>query len=507
VTDAARHAALRLVDVSKTYSATRALDHVSLTVLSGEVHGLVGGNGSGKSTLVRVVAGVEPADRGGGIEVRGKSLPARRMRPRLARRLGLRFVHQEPPVFPHLTVAENLAIGNGFDGARWGRIDWQALHSHAESVLARFGVEAAPKDRMSLLPPSARTLVAVARALHGSGGPGHVLLVDEPTAGLSAHEADVVLETLHGLADREHAVLFASHRLEEVLRYCERISILRDGKLLTTVDARCVTADQVATMIAGGPVQRAGGPTRSRQGETLLEVRALESAGLGPLTFDLHSGEVLGIAGPPGSDCSSLLQSIFGWRAIGAGEVRVGGQPLSLCAPADALAAGLAYVPADRARLASFPRMSVCENLFQMHVHGRSLLHHSAERESARRAIDSFRIRTRSEAAPMSTLSGGNQQKVVLARSLRRSPRVLLLDDPTQSVDVAARAEIHRFIRKAADEGAAALIVSSDLQELEQLADRVLIVGGAGVEFELEGRQASYERLVELSRHAAPAAA
>ena len=485
MTDAAR-AALRLVDVSKTYPGARALDGVSLELRGGEVHGLVGGNGSGKSTLVKVVAGVAPGDREGVIEVRGERVAARRMRPRLARRMGLRFVHQEPAVFDVLTVAENLAIGNGLATSRAGRVRWQALRRHAAQLLERFEIDAAPEDRMSELAPAARAMVAVARALE-LPAPGQVLLLDEPTAPLGARAAGIVLEALRRLAADGHAVLFASHRLDEVLGCCDRISVLRDGKLVTTVDAGRVAQREIAELIAGRPVRRAGGEPRGRSGAVLLEVDGLERAGFGRVAFSVRAGEVLGLAGPPGSECSALLRSIF-------------------ASPARALAAGIAYVPG--ARQAGFPQMSVCENLFQVDLHRRHLIRRRRERESARRAIDSFHIGTPSASARFSTLSGGNQQKVVLARWLRRRPRVLLLDDPTRSVDVAARAEIHRYVREAVEQdGAAAVLVSSDLREFEQVADRVLILDRDGVRHQLQGSDVRYERLVELGhRAAAPAA-
>jgi ribose transport system ATP-binding protein len=407
------------------------------------------------------------------------------MRPRLARAMGLRFVHQEPAVFPDLTVAENLAIGNGLGTSRTGRIRWQALHRHAAKLLERFEIDAAPEDRMSELAPAARAMVAVARALEVPA-PGQVLLLDEPTASLGARAAGIVLEGLRRLAADGHAVLFASHRLEEVFGCCDRISVLRDGRLVTTVAARTAAASTVAEMIAGAPIPAVARTTRRAAGKTLLAVRVVEALGLGPVSFELRASEIVGIAGPPGPACSALLRSIFG-------------------VPTESLAAGIAYVPADRA---VFPEMSVCENLFLTDVHRRGALRRRPERECARRVIHEFRIGAPSETAPLSTLSGGNRQKVVLARWLRRRPRVLLLDDPTRSVDVAARAQIHRLIRAAVDDGAAgAIVVSSDLHELEQLADRVLVVGRGGVELELGAHEVSYHRLVELGHRAAASAA
>jgi len=498
-------AALSTAGVGKRYGATQALDAVSLAVASGTVHGLVGGNGSGKSTLVKVLAGVIPGATG---EVRvGEAVnDAGRVTPGWAAAAGLRFVHQDMGVFPDLTVAENLALGHGFATARGGRIRWREVRGRAERLIAEHEINADADERVAELSPGDRALVAIARALQDEDAQRRfVLVLDEPTACLPARETQRLLDVLRGLARAGHAVILVSHRLSEIVSVADAVSVLRDGRHVRTCE-RGFTEHDLVELISGEalhalPDVRRGTTDRLARAAR-LEVTALSVGPVRDVSFTLRGGEILGIAGLLGSGRSTMMKALFGAVTRRSGTVRVDGEPVSLRDVGDALAAGFAYVPENRVLDGAFTDMTVLENLSagQLGRYWRRLaLRRGEETRDARAAIDAYGIRVRDERQPLGTLSGGNQQKVVLARALRAHPRVLLLDEPTQGVDVRARAEIHRLVRQAVDEGLAVLIISSDFEELAAVADRTLVLRGGTVVAELTAAEATPAHLNQLA--------
>ncbi|HEU4393575.1 MAG TPA: sugar ABC transporter ATP-binding protein [Solirubrobacterales bacterium] len=494
--------------VSKAFGATRALDDVSLRLEKGSVHALLGGNGSGKSTLIKAIAGVQPADAGTLALAGGRHhLPA--MTPARAREAGLHFVHQQRAVFPGLSVLENLALGRGFETAAAGRIDWRRARQRTAAVLERFQIAASPDQELGELGPATQAMVAIARALQDQDDSADgILLLDEPTASLPAPEAALLLEALRRYADAGQAIVYVTHRLEEVFAVADRATLLRDGRVVGVVEPRSLDHEALVELMMGRSVEqierlrgRAGGPT-------VLAARGLAAGPLAPLDLDLRAGEIVGLGGLIGSGRSSLLRALFGAAPLDSGEVRVDGERRRLDSPAAAMAAGLAYVPEDRQADGAFPELGVGENLsltvLPDYWH-RGVLNRRRERRDALGLFDSFLIVAESAAVPLRTLSGGNQQKVVLARWLRRQPRVLLLDEPTQGVDVAARAEIYELVHRAVAGGAAALIASSDFEELARLCDRVIVLRRGEAVAELDGEDLDADRIAALANAKAPA--
>jgi ribose transport system ATP-binding protein len=493
---------LRVEGVAKAFAGVPALSGVSFHARPGRVHCLLGGNGSGKSTLVKVLAGVHRAD-AGAVSVGAATVEAAAIDPDWSRTHGLWFVHQDLAVFPMLSVAENLAAGRDYVTATGGRIRWGRFNDRAGEILARFHLDVDPRMPLAALRPAQRTMVAVARALHASEGATGTLVLDEPTSALPHDEARFLMDAIRRCAADGHGIVFVTHRLDEVAQVADDVTVLRDGRVVSCGPATLDRA-QLAELIVGGaaaaePARPAG---TSAAGPAVLEVR-------GPFELTLRAGEVVGVAGRLGSGRSRLLRGIFG-AGPRAGEVRVSGQAIPDGDVAAAIAAGLALVPEDRDGEGLFASLDVRENLSAVDVprfRASWGLDPRREGAAAARTMRSFLVRAVSDRQPIMTLSGGNRQKVLLARWLRGAARVLLLDEPTQGVDVGARAEIHRMIRQAVDAGAAAIVVSSDHEELEQLCDRVLVLGDGRVVAELGPGHVDATRISHLTLDAAPVAA
>ena len=497
--------ALRVEGLAKSYAGTPALDGVSFDVAGGHIHALLGSNGSGKSTLVKLLAGVVNAD-GGTVELGGVRREASALTPALARESGLRFVHQHSSTFPELSVAENLAAGHGFDTGAGGRIRWRALHARARDVLARFEIDAEPGQQLATLGPATQMMVAIARALQDQeGAQSGVLVLDEPTAALPAPQVELLLAALRRYAAAGQTIVYVTHRLEEVMRAADRATILRDGQVVGSPSISEVSHDGLVELIVGQATAHAArAPRATPIADVLpvLDVRGLSGGLVRDATFALQPGEIVGVAGLVGSGRSSLLRMLFGDLPRTAGTVELAGAAPRLDSPARAMRAGIAYVPEDRIGEASFMDLTVAENLAAANV-GRywrgARLRHRAERDDGRELVRSFGVKTASLDAPLASLSGGNQQKVILARWLQRQPRVILLDDPTQGVDVGARAEIYGLIRRAAQDGAGVLMVSSDFDELAEVCDRVLVLVGGRIVDEVRPEDVDGDRLHQLA--------
>ncbi len=490
-------ALLRLTDVSKSFAGVRALREVSFDLQPGEVHALVGENGAGKSTLIRVVTGAHRPD-AGSVEIAGK--PLLRADPLLARELGMAPIYQQPALFPDLTVAENLAFGREPGGAG-RRIDWKDRRRQAAEMLGRVGARIDPEAHAGSLRMAEQQLVEIARAL---GTNARVLLMDEPTAALAETEAERLLELVRELRGKGVGIVYISHRLGEVARVADRVTVLRDGAVVATRSVREAPEAELIRLMVGRELTAVFPKRDVPRGDVVLEARGLgsSSAGVGHASFAVRAGEILGIAGLVGSGRTELARVLFGLEAADAGELRLRGAAVRVSSPSGAVALGLAYVPEDRRRHGVVPEMSVVENttLAVLREMASGLFLDTArERALAGGFVGRFAIKTPSLDSAVATLSGGNQQKVALARWLATKPVVLILDEPTQGVDVGAKAEIHKLIVDLAEQGLAIVMISSELPEVLGMSDRIAVMRGGTIVATVDRAKATPEGLMALA--------
>ncbi|MEA2227837.1 MAG: ribose transport system ATP-binding protein [Solirubrobacteraceae bacterium] len=488
--------------LSRRFGATVALDGVGLDLRAGEIHALLGANGSGKSTLIKVLAGVEQAD-AGRIALGARTLRADELTPGVAHEHHLRFLHQQDSTFGPLSVAENLAAGTGYPRRAAGGIDWRRLRAETASTLERFGIDADPDDRLERLRPVTQQMVAIARLLQSQDDRQHgILVLDEPTAALARPEVRVLHEALRRYAASGQAILYVTHRLEELAGFADRATVLREGRVAGRLDGDEIEHDRLVELISG-PLA-AGAPAAPaavhRAGDVRLRVEGLRGGAVRNASLAVRAGEIVGVAGLVGSGRSSLLEMLFGTRRPEAGAIALDGEPLAWRGgrPHDAAA----YVPEDRVRGAAFMPLTVTENIMAASTtrHWRGLrLRRGEEARFTRALMREQGITAAGERVAFRTLSGGNQQKAILARWLMREPALLLLDEPTQGVDIGARAAIHDMVRAAAARGAIALVATSDAEEMAMLCDRaVLLVRGVTAR-EVAGDELTAETLERLS--------
>jgi ribose transport system ATP-binding protein len=497
--------ALSARGVSKAFPGTRALDRVDVSIRQGEVHALCGGNGSGKSTFVKILCGVYHADEGT-IRIGDQELEASEMRPKLARDLGVRVVHQDLAVFPDLSVAENLMLGADFPVSQVGNVRWRELRRRARVLIDRFEIAAKPETLLRDLPIATRSQVAIARALQDVSPGEGLLILDEPTAALPAHEVDLLLAAIRRLAAAGQAMLFVSHRLDEVMAITQGVTVFRDGRLFAEHRTAELTESELIEAIIGRP----GSPTveAARHHRTppkgtspLLRVSDLRAGPLRGVDLEVMRGEFVGVAGLLGSGRTELLRAIYADLPVNGGSVTIDGKPAAFARAEEAIAAGVVMIPEDRASGGAFADLSVDENMdvsvlrryWRAAGFRRSRLRSDAEALRRR-----FRVRAASGGVAMKALSGGNQQKAILARWLRRKPVVMLLDEPTQGVDVGARADIFAAVRELTEAGSAAVLVLSDLEELAQIADRVVVMHSGVISAHVSRDELSAHRLNEL---------
>lgn len=494
--------ALTVRDVSKTYPGTRALRGVSFSVERGRTHALLGGNGSGKSTLIKILAGVESADQGGSVAIGSHQLRTDDITPALARRLGLRFAHQNSPMCPALTVAETIAVERGFP-TRFGLIQWKALHRRVAELIERYEIGVKPETPIADVRPAARAMIAIARALADGPAENCVLVLDEPTASLPKHEADLLLSALGRFTRSGETIILVSHRIDEVLSIADAVTVLRDGKHVTTQGTKGMTEARLVEHILGRKLTNVFPSAQGElAGRPLIEVAHASGGPLRDVSLTVHEGEILGIAGLLGSGRTTLLRALFGDYQLSGGEILLDGAVVSRSGIRGAMASGFAYTPEDRAEDAAFPELSLRENLATASItrHWRGWrFDHRAERAAYRDAMERFAIKAYGLTQTFSSLSGGNQQKAVFARWAGRSPRLLLLDEPTQGVDVGARADIYHSVRAAVEEGMAVVVVSSDFEELAHACDRVLVLRDGVVSDELRAPGITASLLTELA--------
>jgi ribose transport system ATP-binding protein len=488
---------LSVSNLSKTFFGQRVLSDVDLAVDAGEVHGLIGQNGSGKSTLIKVLAGYHVPDPGGEVSVDGKALAPGS--PAASEASGLRFVHQDLGLVESLSTVENLALGPGYASARLGLISWSRERRDAEQSLGRLGHDLDVTRPVGELPMASRTAVAVARALSSRSGEPKVVVLDEPTASLPPHETQLLLDLIARVSAIGVAVVFVSHHLAEVIAACSRVSVLRDGVLVASAPIAGSSAADLVEMMIGQRIDLYdAAPARvGATGPAKLIVDGLAATSLHGISFAVGAGEIVGIAGLTGSGREEAASAIFG-GVPRQGMVSVSGRLVPPRRPDRSIAAGIGLVPADRHANAVFAGAAVRENLSVVNLRAlapRGLIQTGREQAEVGFWLDKVDVRPADPERLISTLSGGNQQKVILARWLRQKPQVLILDEPTQGVDVGAKAEIHALVDAAAEAGAAVLVASTESEELARLCDRVLVLHDGRITASLEGPHVTATRI------------
>jgi rhamnose transport system ATP-binding protein len=510
-------------DITKSYAGVRALSGVSFDLDEGEVHALVGENGAGKSTLIKVMTGAVAAD-SGTLSVRGEPVAA--MNPAMSRALGIAAIYQQPALFPHLTVAENIAFALE-PRAAVRTIDWSRRRRDARDLLTRVGAGIDGERLVDSLSMPEQQLVEIAKAI---GSAARVLIMDEPTASLSGPEVDRLFEVVARLKAEGVGIIYISHRLDEILSIADRVTVLRDG---TTVGTRARDGLQRSTLInlmigrelsaifpkrarhpnaghpsaaaaLGTPPAAASGAPPVPLGAVALELRRVtcRAAGVHDVSLEVRSGEIVGLAGLVGSGRTELAQTVFGLTPADSGEVLVGGRPVIVRSPGGAIGAGIGYLPEDRKQHGVVPEMAVDQNvsLASLGAVARTgLIDRARERSQAQRYVDQLRIKTPSVGSEVESLSGGNQQKVALARWLAIGPTVLMLDEPTQGVDVGSKSEIHALMQELAERGLAVLMISSELPEILGMSDRVAVMRAGTIAGVLSREDATQERVMAMA--------
>ncbi len=499
---------VRIQAVSKRYGPTRALVDVSLALRAGEVHALMGENGAGKSTLGRILAGQCRPD-AGSLEIAGRTLAPGDADGAFA--AGIRIVHQEPTLCPHLSVAENIGLRaltrvRG-PGRALGIVDRRALRERAAETLGALERGIDPDAIVGRLGPGRRQIVQIGAALAAPGA--RVLILDEPTSALAGAEVERLLRIVRELAGRGITVVYITHRMGEVFACCDRATVLRDGRFIATTPVGELDEPTLVARMAGRTIERdgaaraPGGAGGGARAAPAIEVSRLSSPGrLDGVSLTVEAGEIVGIGGLVGAGRSELLEAIFGLDARSTGVVRVAGREIRTRTARAMMAAGVGCVPEDRRYLGLFFHLGLDENILLPRMpalarwgwRGRR-----AERALVAERVASMRIRAASTRARPASLSGGNQQKLLLARWLTPEVRALLLDEPTRGIDVATKAEVHRAIRAVAARGAGVLLVTSDMEELLLLADRVVVLAGGGVTGELTGEAMTSEGILRLA--------
>ena len=536
---------LQLTGVTKSFGAVRALKGVSFDLRTGEVHALLGENGAGKSTLIKVITGAHQPD-GGTIQVGGETVSG--LTPSAAHRLGIACIYQQPALFPDLSVIENIGLRLE-PTSSFRTVNWAARRARAADLLQRIGAEISPEAEVRSLSMPEQQLVEIACAL---GAGARIVIMDEPTASLTQKEQHLLFGVVRDLKASGVGVIYISHRLEEIFALADRVTVLRDGESVGTREVRqvsgsgaiagvsptgaspvdtpsgeapearadrrdaCPTTDlteaELIRLMVGREVAAIYPPSESAPGDVVLSLHNLgcSAGGVKNVTLEVRAGEIVGLAGLVGAGRTELARVLFGLTPADTGEIRLHCQPITVCSPQEAVAHGIAYVPEDRRRHGVILEMPVAENM-TMAIHRRlfpgSWLQLKAERNLALDFIRDLGVKAFGPEAPGGSLSGGNQQKVSVARWLATKPKLLILDEPTQGVDVGAKSEIHRIIRRLAKEGLAVLMISSDLPEVLGMSDRIAVMRGGRIVATLPGGSGAHEVMAAALGQFAPEAA
>ncbi|MGM0499224.1 MAG: sugar ABC transporter ATP-binding protein [Bacillota bacterium] len=487
---------LEMKNITKTFPGVKALDKVNFSLAKGEVHALLGENGAGKSTLMKVLNGIHQRDEGE-IFLRGKSVEFNDTKE--AQNAGLAIIHQELELIPHLNVAENIFLGREEKNGIF--IDYKKLYQDTEDVLNMLGVNIDPKSKIKDLNIGSQQMVEIAKAVSQNAD---ILVMDEPTSSLTNQEIEILFKLIERLKKQDIAIVYISHRLEEVFEICDRVTVLRDGEFVGEVKTVETDEDQLINMMVGRTIEDRFPKMKFKPGEEILRVEKLSVADeIINASFSLRKGEILGVAGLMGSGRTELAKSIFGVYKEKTGEIYYRGKKLEINSPADAINNGIYYLSEDRKEEGLILGLSVANNIsisvLKQMLKASTFINSASEKELAQKYIKDLNIKTPSENQLVKNLSGGNQQKVVISKLLSTKPEVVILDEPTRGIDVGAKREIYNLMQDLIDKDVAVILISSELPEVLNLSNRVIVMHEKEIMGELDAAEADQEAVMKLA--------
>lgn len=489
---------LEMKNISKTYPGVKALDQVRLEVRPGEVHALIGENGAGKSTLIKILAGVEMPDPGGSFVFEGEQ--ANISKPIDATLRGISIIYQDLSLFPNLSVAENICAGRDAGKGSVKLVKWGEMRRIAKQTLQELGFEIDVNTTLEKLSIAKQQLVAIARAIAFDA---KLIIMDEPTSSLSSGEVELLYKVIADLKAKGIAILFVSHKMEELFTVSDRITVLRDGKYIGVYDKEEMNEEKLIQLMVGRKLEEVE-RDEHQQGEPVLQVKSLSKRGnFKDVSFTLHKGEIVGITGLVGSGRTELAHALFGLHRPDSGTMELEGHPLRLPSTEAAVKNGIAYVPESRQREGLVLQQSIVRNttlaIIKKLTNALGSIQAKKELELTKEYIASLDIRPNLPHMDTGNMSGGNQQKVVIAKWLATHPKILIVDEPTNGIDIGAKREIHRLLRKLAREGMAIIMISSDLGEVLAVSDRILVMRKGTIAGELGIQEATQEKIMNLA--------
>lgn len=489
---------LKMTGISKSFPGVKALEDVNLTVYPGEVMALLGENGAGKSTLMKILSGVYTKDTGK-IEISGKEVNINGIKE--SEKLGITIIHQELSVLPNLTVAENIFLGNEKVNKRTRAIDKKLETERAKSFLDQVGCKIDPNVLVKDISVGEMQMVEIAKALTKNTS---VIIMDEPTTALTDVETKKLFEVINNLKSRNFAIIYISHRMEEIFEICDRITVLRDGKFVGECSVKDVDNDKLITMMVGRKIEDQFPYKKVSEGNTVLEVKNLSCKGkVENVSFKVMAGEILGVSGLMGSGRTELAKTIFGEYKKSSGEIFVDGNKVSINSIKDAIKSGICYLPEDRKKEGLILGLSVAENMtianIKSYENSIKSINKTDELKDVKDYIKKLSIKTPSEKQIIKNLSGGNQQKVIIAKWLLLSPKVFIIDEPTRGIDVGAKKEIYELLNELKSMGKAVIMISSDLSEILGISDRIIVMNEGHLSGELKREDANQESIMKLA--------
>jgi len=492
----AKDAVLDVRKISKAFPGVKALDKVDLSLGRGEVHALIGENGAGKSTLIKILAGVYFKDEG---DILFDGGPVAIANPADSLKLGIKVVFQELSLIPHMTVGENVFL-ESFPLKNNRTIDWDALYEKTQAILDTIGLDISPKTKVYKLTVSQQQMVEIARALSHEA---KVIIMDEPTSALTPNEVDHLFNVIRKLKERGIGILYVTHKLEEVMALCDRVTVFRDGKLISSREVSETSTDNLVTDMVGRSIQTLFPRSHAGKGDVVLDVRSLSTEKkLRDVSFQVRGGEVVGIFGLMGAGRTELAKALFGLDPVQSGSISIEGQELRQGSTSQSTRMGLGYLTEDRKGEGLVLQMSVAQNITLPSLEDISSAGFIKRKEETTRSqefVDAFSIKTPSLRQKVMYLSGGNQQKVLLARWLMKKLKVIILDEPTRGIDVGAKAEIHRLIDELASQGLAIVVMTSEMPELLGVSDHIIVMCDGRITGEFDRESAEMEKILEAA--------